>query len=377
MSFSDFGLPVVIHDIETLSQKCTLGGNDKLTSLWLRNYDDNRCCATISCSDLVPAIQTKQIPLASGDVWTGSSCKLAMCNIDVNYKVIVYRNSSDNVLYIQLYEDVNGTLLWRHTVSTQIVSDWACVESIETNKVVLAYRDNDSAIGLVRCLTRSGNILIMGDDVAITEEGDDPIYFSIGKANNNKFIITYRKNIDRLGYCICGKTLSGLDENGRVITLGDEVPFSDTAARESSICFPGIDKFIILYDDQVPTQATAIRGTCSDLNIVLGNEVIVCQRRIYNPNIVAMPNNENWALCAYQNTKDGDKGKVNLVNVDWNKKTINAESEETFSENSIGNGTDSGLDITMINTNTVGIIYQDKSDGKKCKVICGNITIPS
>lgn len=378
MAFSNFGAAVTVNavSIPAITTKFETNATDEIAGIWLRTADEFMCGTVISFSGTTPTVEGVQTPLDVGDRWVNTGSRPAICRIDSNWFVICYQNPGDSWVYVQLWELTGGNALtWRDTKSTGFTANHMSVCATATNKFVLAVRETGGNGGRVICGTRSGAVITLGAAVATAAAATNPSFSSICKVDNHKFVVSYRHNTG-IAYCICGDTPSGIDAAGRVITVGAETQLHVADIRDTAITSPDTDKFVVFYDDLTGTQGLVTMGTVSGRNITIGAEASIgASGRCYNPCVTKIGVESDWVLCVYQDNGDGDKGKVNIVYMDWDAGTIDPFTPETFTSAAVGGTADYGLSLDMVSADVCGILYQDDDDADKIKIIAGEITL--
>ena len=180
----------------------------------------------------------------------------------------------------------------------------------DANKVVIVYRDDsDSYQGTAVVGTVSGTSISFGTEQHY-ETGWAYYMVAAFDSNSNKTVIAWKDNDTSYGNAVVA-TISGTD-----ISFGTAVVFESANTSNIGICFDSnLNKIVIAYRDNGNSNyGTAIVGTVSGTDISFGSAVVfesaTCQS-IYP----VFDTNSNKVVISYQDGGDsyGGKGIVGTV----------------------------------------------------------------
>lgn len=176
-------------------------------------------------------------------------------------------------------------------------------------------------------------------------------------AGSNKFVYWGEQN--------GGKLIVGT-VTGTTITL-NATQYTCVGDAYPSACYMADDKIIVCVTSggagkvyavtlsgDVPTVGTAFEFAAPVINCV-----------------VCGTNDANYFVVAYADVADGNKGKTQLCQVDWTDRSITSVGAETFTQVSVGGGTDFGMYCDIDGNNNIIIAYQDDDNNDYATVKYG------
>ena len=171
------------------------------------------------------------------------------------------------------------------------------------NKVVIAYQDADNSnYGTAIVGTVSGTSISFGSPV-VFNSGSVGTMAATFDSNSNKVVIAFTDNQDAAGESVVG-TVSGTS-----ISFGSEVQFESFSIDFPSVTFDSnLNKVVIVYRDAGNlTHGKSIVGTVSGTSISYGSAVTFESASTYYPSIVYDSNSEK-VVIAYQDSGNSSKG---------------------------------------------------------------------
>ena len=175
-----------------------------------------------------------------------------------------------------------------------------------SNKVVIAYEDNDnSAKGTAVVGTVSGSSISFGTPVVFEDGAAQNISMAFD-SDSNKIVIAYEDDLNSdFGTAVVG-TVSGTS-----ISFGTPVVFSSTDCVYTTTTFDSnLNKIVIAYRDNGNSSfGTAVVGTVSGTSISFGTPVVF-NSGTSTWNSAVFDSNSNKIVIAYRNTTGGDTGEA-------------------------------------------------------------------
>ena len=277
---------------------------------------------------------------ASGSLSNGDLVKL---NSDGTVSVIAGGGAGTPAVYLSQY-------------STKA----SAVFDSNSNKVVLAYKDETTTYGAAVVGTVSGSSISFGTPVVFKSVNVTGVAATFD-SNSNKVVICWRDNFTGFnGNAIVG-TVSGTS-----ISFGTSVTF---AAAATSFISPTFDsnsnKVVIAYRDEGNSNyGTAIVGTVSGTSISFGSEVVF-QSSQADYISTTFDSNSNKVVIAYKN---GGPGSA-IVG------TVSGTSISFGTAAQFENGNTEGISATFdSNSNKVVIAYQDLGNSTKGTAVVGTVS---
>ena len=221
------------------------------------------------------------------------------CTYDANAQkvVISYGNDSNSGYGTAIVGTVSGTSI---SFGTAVVFESASatftnsVYESNAQKVVIAYRDGgNSNYGTAIVGTVSGTNISFGTPVVF--ESAFTLYIAITfDSNSNKVVIAYRDNVPDYGTAIVG-TVSGTN-----ISFGTAVVYNTASSNWTSATFDSnSNKVVIAYRDGGNSDhGTAIVGTVSGTGISFGTAVVFESAATSEPKAV-FDSNANKVVISY------------------------------------------------------------------------------
>jgi hypothetical protein len=224
---------------------------------------------------VVGTVSGTSISFGSPVVFSSTSCSYIAATFDSssNKVVIAYRDGGNSFYGTAVVGTVSGTSI---SFGSAVVFESANTTFIGTTfdasngKVVIAYRNGgNSNYGTAVVGTVSGTSISFGSAVVFAALDADQISIAFD-SNSNKIIIAYRNNNTLYGTAIVG-TVSGTS-----ISFGSSVVFEAANADGTFTTFDSnSNKVVIAYkNDGNSGYGTAIVGTVSGTSISFGSAVV-------------------------------------------------------------------------------------------------------
>ena len=293
--------------------------------------------------------------------YSGALDGLSMVFDSSNNKVVAaYRAGSNSYHGYGVVGTVSGTSI---SFGTPVVFEAASVASIVTtfdsnlNKVVIAYQDNgNSGHGTAIVGTVSGTSISFGTAVVFEADSSNNMAATFD-SNSNKAVIAYRDNgsgVGGLGTAIVG-TVSGTS-----ISFGTAAVYSGTgAAADQAMTFDSSsNKVVVAYaDGGNSSYGTAVVGTVSGTAISFGTAVVY-NASSSSAQAATFDSNLNKVIIAYRRSSPNE-GNVSVGTVSGT--SISFGNAATFNAANTAY-TSMAFDTT---NNKIVIAYRDSGDGNK------------
>ena len=302
--------------------------------------------------------------------YSGALDGLSMVFDSSNNKVVAaYRAGSNSYHGYGVVGTVSGTSI---SFGTPVVFEAASVASIVTtfdsnlNKVVIAYQDNgNSGHGTAIVGTVSGTSISFGTAVVFEADSSNNMAATFD-SNSNKAVIAYRDNgsgVGGLGTAIVG-TVSGTS-----ISFGTAAVYSGTgAAADQAMTFDSSsNKVVVAYaDGGNSSYGTAVVGTVSGTAISFGTAVVY-NASSSSAQAATFDSNLNKVIIAYRRSSPNE-GNVSVGTVSGT--SISFGNAATFNA---ANTAYTSMAFDTTNNKTV-IAYRDSGDGNKGTSVVINLT---
>ena len=302
--------------------------------------------------------------------YSGTLDGLSMVFDSSNNKVVAaYRAGSNSYHGYGVVGTVSGTSI---SFGTAVVFEAANVSSIVTtfdsnlNKVVIAYQDNgNSGHGTAIVGTVSGTSISFGTAVVFEADSSNNMAATFD-SNSNKAVIAYRDNgsgVGGLGTAIVG-TVSGTS-----ISFGTAAVYSGTgAAADQAMTFDSSsNKVVVAYaDGGNSSYGTAVVGTVSGTAISFGTAVVY-NASSSSAQAATFDSNLNKVIIAYRRSSPNE-GNVSVGTVSGT--SISFGNAATFNA---ANTAYTSMAFDTTNNKTV-IAYRDSGDGNKGTSVVINLT---
>ena len=302
--------------------------------------------------------------------YSGALDGLSMVFDSSNNKVVAaYRAGSNSYHGYGVVGTVSGTSI---SFGTAVAFENANTSYISAtfdsnlNKVVIAYQDNgNSGHGTAIVGTVSGTSISFGTAVVFSASAT---YYSSATfdSNSNKAVIAYRDNgsgVGGLGTAIVG-TVSGTS-----ISFGTAAVYSGSSAvSDQGITFDSSsNKVVVVYlDGGNSSYGTAVVGTVSGTAISFGTAVVYQASGSYY-NAATFDSNLNKVIIAYRRSSPNE-GNVSVGTVSGT--SISFGNAATFNA---ANTAYTSMAFDTTNNKTV-IAYRDSGDGNKGTSVVINLT---
>ena len=251
------------------------------------------------------------LPQAIGDpvVFESATSDFISATFDSNSnKVVIAYTDDDNLGYgTAVVGTVNGTAI---SFGSPVVfesgyaTETSCVFDSSSNKIVIAYRDNDnSSYGTAVVGTVSGTSISFGTPV-VFESANSTEFEATFDSNSNKVVIAYKD----LGNSSYGTAIVGT-VSGTSISFGSAAVFESATTSDIDIAFDSSsNKVVIGYQDGGNSQyGTAIVGTVSGTSISFGSAAVFESAEVSSTSLTFDSAN-NKVVIAYRDHGNSNYG---------------------------------------------------------------------
>jgi hypothetical protein len=351
-----FGTPVVFESGSTNQISTTFDSNsNKVVIAYVNSANSGYGTAVVGTVSGTSISFGTSVVFESAN--TGSTSFIFDSN--TNKVVVSYRDASNSGYGTAVVGTVSGTSI---SFGTPVVFESASIQynsstfDSNTNKVVIAYQDGGNGdFGTAIVGTVSGTSISFGTPVVFVSAGIQYISATFD-SNTNKVVIAYKDSNTNIGIAIVG-TVSGTS-----ISFGSSVTFESNNAVFISASFDSnTNKVVIAYRGGGSTDGWAIIGTVSGTSISFGtpvvfetqnaewisttfdsnaNKVVIAYRDDYASGApgaasvfqaegtVITTNADSWIGIAVENISDTASGKINIlggINENQTGLTINTD----------------------------------------------------
>jgi len=295
-----------------------------------------------------------------------------------NGKALVYTSASENLTsenYIGMSRGVVSesalSIGATSVVNTGTNGGQAIAYDTNSNRVVIAYRDNSNYYGKAVVGTVSGSSITFGTPAtfnAATTIGMQPSHGIAFDSSNNKVVIVYKDN----GNSSYGTAIVGtVDPSDNSISFGSEAVFESAHTTFPNVTFDSsANKVLISYCDYGDSsKGKAIVGTVSGTSISFGSAAEFEGGDINHETLCStFDSANNKVVIAYRDGGDSNKGKAVVATVSGTSVSFGTPVE--FSATNFFNSS-----ITFDSTNNkIIIVYGDNGNSNYGTAVVGTVS---
>jgi len=352
-------------------------GTDKFVTCYLDTTGVDGTCNVSTVSATTIAAYGTDADFNT-NIWPSSfDIGLDVCKIDDDKFVVVYVSVGDGDDGYARAGSVSGTTI-SYGTAVEVENDdleWLSCATVSTDKFVMCYNNETDAsgdTGFCTAATVSGTTISMGSPVNLfAGRSNYPKYMSTAKVNTDKFVtcFMYEDDANDSGFCKAGTV------SAKTITMGAIKEFnSNEQSNYIAVTGMGTDRFVVVYNDATDdTALEAVAATVSATTITYGTEVIANSAQSA-PNSVIQIDADTF-VAAFSDSGGAWQGKTIFCEVtDWSTRAVDcvtSGTEETFHASTTGGLADLGMDIELVSTNKVVVVYQDDADADEGQSIAG------
>ena len=256
-------------------------------------------------------------------------------------------------------------------VNTGTNGGQAIAYDTNSNRVVIAYRDNSNYYGKAVVGTVSGSGITFGTPVtfnAATTIGMQPSHGIAFDSSNNKVVIVYKDN----GNSSYGTAIVGtVDPSDNSISFGSEAVFESAHTTFPTVTFDSSNnKVLISYSDVGDSsKGKAIVATVSGTSISFGSAAEFEGGDINHETLCStFDSANNKVVIAYRDGGDSNKGKAVVATVSGTSVSFGTPVE--FSATNFFNSS-----ITFDSTNNkIIIVYGDNGNSNYGTAVVGTVS---
>jgi len=358
-----FGTPVVFESANTTEIAATFDSNSNKVVIAYSDEGNsghgNAIIGTVSGTD---------ISFGSAVVFESAETSEISCVFDTNSNkvVIAYRDQGNNNYGTAIVGTVSGTSISFGTVvvfnsgQTKFTST---VFDSTNNKVVIAYEDDaNSDYGTAIVGTVSGTGISFGSATVFLEASVNYVSAAYD-TDAQKVVVSINNNSNNYGKAIVG-TVSGTS-----ISFGSVVTFASASTLYGRIVYdPVAKKVVIAYADGGDSdKGTLIVGTVSGTSISFGSEVVYEVGK--SPNIsITYDSNSERVVIAYSDQNNSDYGTAIVSQTGFTSTNITSENYIGISSSGAADGTTAIIDTKgaiadNLSSLTPGQSYFVQTDG--------------
>ena len=293
-----FGTPVVFETGGTESVAITFDSNSNKVVIIYQDVGNSRKGTAI-----VGTVSGTSISFGSHTTFTAGQMSEtgAVFDSNSNKVVVAYRDTDDSQLGKAIVGTVSGTSI---SFGSSVVlagassASFSPVFDSNSNKVVIAYRNDSTNYGEVRVGTVSGTSISFGTAVVFNSSYTIPSLGAFDSSNNKVVFPFYRS---------AGDTVIVGTVSGTSISFGTPSTFSTpTASRATSLFDSNTNKVFLAYQDGSNSNyGTLTQINISGTDISFGTPVVFAAETIQKPYAVYDSSSDRVAIAYRASTGSG------------------------------------------------------------------------
>ena len=276
----------------------------------------------------------------------GTSCVL----INTNKIVVCYKDNTTSQ-GMAVVGTISGFVITWGTPQAFNAANTGSIScaAIDSDKYVVCFQDSgDSNLGKSMVATVSGTVSTFGSEQDFNS-GSTVVFTSCAKLDTNKYVIAYRDNGGTQYAHTVVATVSGT-----VSTFGTKQAVNATVIQDVKCCELGTDKYAVIYRHGTSSGRTTVATVLGTVS-TFGTEATFNSTNAEDLGCTEI-DTDKYVIC-FRDTADGSLGKTIVCTVSGT--TITPGTEQTFNSPSQSYN----LCVAKMATDKYAVCFRDSSDG--------------